>query len=49
MNILQGFAAGIWTYLGIWTITTGETSVISQAIPQFILAFVLILQAFTKK
>lgn len=48
MSILRGLAACIWAGLGIWTITTGETSVIAQALPQFVLAFILSLLAMTK-
>ena len=44
MKILNYLSAGIWIGLGIWTITTGETSVISQALPQFILAFILMIK-----
>lgn len=49
MNILHWLSAGIWSSLGIWTVTTGETSVISQALPQFILAFIMLIFAMTKK
>ncbi|AYD80890.1 acridine resistance protein [Klebsiella phage KP179] len=45
--MIKGIAGGIWAALCVSTLTTGETSVISQALAQGTLSIILIIAAFS--